>query len=373
MLRSAPPLRQNPGAFQTDQHLFAMYRTLASAQLLSRAAVRAQRGASSRPALRSLATHSGQHSQPRRSDTRPHAALSRALVLGTASSTALVSWGATARPLHADASSSSSSAVVSAVTETGGFDPIPKEKMAITLYQYAVCPFCNKVRAYFDYHNIPYNVVEVDPMGKKELVQFSKDYRKVPIAVINGNQVNGSGDIIAAVHRSILGSIDADKLAAADAASGSGDEDWIKWVDDHLIHLISPNIYKTPTESMQAFEYIADNAKFSAWQRFTIRYTGAAAMYMVGKKIAKRYNIVDARAEMYEAINKWTDAVEKRGGAFLGGTDKPGTADLAVYGVMRSIMTFDTFADIKKNCLAFEPWFERTRAAVGEPSIVDSL
>jgi microsomal prostaglandin-E synthase 2 len=215
--------------------------------------------------------------------------------------------------------------------------------------------------------------VEVDPMGKKELAQFSQDYRKVPIAVVNGTQVNGSSDIISWVERSILGSEKADAKAAVTASAGTGDDDWVAWVDDHLIHLISPNIYRTPSESMQAFEYIADNAKFSTWQRISIRYTGAAAMYMVGKKIAKRHDIREPRAAMYEAINKWTDAVEKRGGAFLSGPDKPGTADLAVYGVLRSIMTFDTFADIKNNCAAFEPWFERTRIAVGEPSVVEYL
>lgn len=40
------------------------------------------------------------------------------------------------------------------------------------------CPFCNKVRAVLDYHKLPYTVVEVNPMRKKEL-EFSKDYKKV--------------------------------------------------------------------------------------------------------------------------------------------------------------------------------------------------
>jgi glutaredoxin len=46
------------------------------------------------------------------------------------------------------------------------------------LYQYDPCPFCNKVRAVLDYHKLPYTVVEVNPMRKKELA-FSKDYKKV--------------------------------------------------------------------------------------------------------------------------------------------------------------------------------------------------
>jgi microsomal prostaglandin-E synthase 2 len=303
----------------------------------------------------------GSHAAPRADS------VNRALLLCT--STALVSWNALARPLHADAIVAAPAAFDAAEFRTGFVAPVKrvaKEEMRITLYQYEVCPFCNKVRAFLDYHKVPYRVVEVDPMSKAELGKFSRDYRKVPIAIVNDMQVNGSGAIIDAV------TVTMDALAEKPTASVQRDHEWSVWVDDHLIHLISPNIYGTMTESLQAFEYIVDNAKFSAWQRMSIRYSGSAAMYMVGKKIKKKYNIEKPREEMYEAINKWTDAVEAEGGRFLGG-DSPGTADLAVFGVLRAISKFDTFADIKKNCPAFEPWFLRTRDAVGEDSIVERL
>lgn len=301
--------------------------------------------------------------------TQPRAdGVNRALFLCT--STALVSWNTVARPLHADAAVAAPAMAVPVVDFDPVFSPplkrIPKEDMRVTLYQYEVCPFCNKVRAFLDYYKVPYRVVEVDPMGKRELAQFSKEYRKVPIAVVNGMQVNGSGAIIEAV------TVSMDELEEKPLASVKRDREWSEWVDDHLIHLISPNIYGTMTESFQAFEYIVDNAKFTTWQRMSIRYSGAAAMYMVGKKIKKKYNIEKPREEMYEAINKWTDAVDAHGGRFLGG-DAPGTADLAVFGVLRAIAKFDTFTDIKENCAAFEAWFDRTREAVGDESIVERL
>lgn len=317
----------------------------------------------------------------RRGPTAPHAARA-ALLLGT--STALLSGGlgAAARPLHADsavAAASTAATVGGSATDgqaakDAAFSPVfiapvgrvNREEMKVTLYQYEVCPFCNKVRAFLDYYGVPYRVVEVDPMGKKELAMFSADYRKVPIAIVNGMQVNGSGAIIDAV------TVSMDALAEKPAAHVARDREWTEWVDDHLIHLISPNIYGTMTESFQAFEYIVDNAKFSAWQRMSIRYSGAAAMYMVGKKIKKKYNIERPREEMYEAIDKWTAAVDAQGGLFLGG-DAPSTADLAVFGVLRAISKFDTFADIKKNCASFEAWFDRTREAVGEDAIVEHL
>ncbi|KAJ6352065.1 hypothetical protein OIU76_001309 [Salix suchowensis] len=58
----------------------------------------------------------------------------------------------------------------------------PVEKLMpkdVVLYQYEACPFCNKVKAFLDYYNIPYKVVEVNPISKKE-IKWS-DYKKVPI------------------------------------------------------------------------------------------------------------------------------------------------------------------------------------------------
>ena len=40
---------------------------------------------------------------------------------------------------------------------------------SICLYQYAICPFCNKVKALLDYSGLPYDVVEVNPLTKAEI------------------------------------------------------------------------------------------------------------------------------------------------------------------------------------------------------------
>lgn len=52
---------------------------------------------------------------------------------------------------------------------------------SLTLYQYRTCPFCCKTRAYLDYKKIPYKVVEVNPLFRKE-IKFS-EYKKVPFIV----------------------------------------------------------------------------------------------------------------------------------------------------------------------------------------------
>jgi len=55
--------------------------------------------------------------------------------------------------------------------------------LQLTLYQYKTCPFCSKVRAFLDYHGLPYEIVEVNPIMRKE-IKFSS-YRKVPILLAN--------------------------------------------------------------------------------------------------------------------------------------------------------------------------------------------
>lgn len=53
------------------------------------------------------------------------------------------------------------------------------DRLQLTLYQYKTCPFCSKVRAFLDFHALPYQVVEVNPVRRAE-IKFSS-YRKVPI------------------------------------------------------------------------------------------------------------------------------------------------------------------------------------------------
>uniref|UniRef100_A0A672Z3X5 Prostaglandin E synthase 2-like n=1 Tax=Sphaeramia orbicularis TaxID=375764 RepID=A0A672Z3X5_9TELE len=67
--------------------------------------------------------------------------------------------------------------------------------LKLVLYQYKTCPFCSKVRAFLDYHGLPYDIVEVNPVMRQELKWST--YRKVPILMVNGQvQLNDSSVII---------------------------------------------------------------------------------------------------------------------------------------------------------------------------------
>ena len=65
----------------------------------------------------------------------------------------------------------------------------------ITLYEYKICPFCNKVKAYLDFLELDYTSVEVNPLTKRE-INFQKEITKVPVATLSGVTIGESADII---------------------------------------------------------------------------------------------------------------------------------------------------------------------------------
>ncbi|XP_002993078.2 prostaglandin E synthase 2 [Selaginella moellendorffii] len=246
---------------------------------------------------------------------------------------------------------------VAAAKERPPTDRMPKE---VILYQYEACPFCNKVKAFLDYYDVPYRIVEVNPLGKKEIAW--SEYKKVPILMVDGEQMNDSTEIISTLD----GKLNPKRSPALTAAAKEEEEKWRKWVDGHLVHLLSPNIYRSTKEALQAFDYITREGNFTAWERATAKYAGAAAMYFISKRLKKRHNITDERAALYEAANTWVEALDNR--SFMGGS-KPNLADLAVFGVLRPIRNLDSGNDMIANS-KIGAWYSRMEQAVGNSARV---
>lgn len=232
---------------------------------------------------------------------------------------------------------------------------LPKD---VILYQYEACPFCNKVKAFLDYYEIPYKVVEVNPISKKE-IKWS-EYKKVPILMVDGEQLVDSSDIIDKLGQKILPD------RTVDSMTEDVDEEikWRRWVDNHLVHVLSPNIYRNTSEALESFDYITSNGNFGFTERITVKYAGAAAMYFVSKNLKKKYNITDERAALYEAAETWVNALNGRD--YLGGS-KPNLADLAVFGVLRPIRYLRSGKDMVEHTGIGE-WYTRMENAVGESS-----
>ncbi|KAI7838862.1 hypothetical protein COHA_007363 [Chlorella ohadii] len=277
---------------------------------------------------------------------------------------------------------------------------LPKE---IIVYQYDVCPFCCKVKAFLDYYKIPYRCVEVNPLTKAEL-KWS-EYKKVPVILIDGQQVNDSSAIISRLAAEIDagalsgGSSKGSKASSKDEgesggflaalfgsskpkqqqaggrapsalapASAAEEEKWRRWVDDWFVKVITVNIYRNMREAFQTFDYISERGNFGWASREAARVCGATLMWGISGKLKKKYGVEgDVREVLYESANDWVAALKGR--PFLGG-DKPDLADLAVFGVVRSVTGTDTFNDLMQNS-QIGSWYERMFTAVGDSSRIN--
>ncbi|ELT91950.1 hypothetical protein CAPTEDRAFT_228714 [Capitella teleta] len=290
------------------------------------------------------------------------------------------------------------------------FEPIRRIKsetdnsgLKLTLYQYQTCPFCCKVRAFLDYHGFSYDVVEVNSVWRTQL-KWTK-YPKVPVLVVdnvgeNGfTQVNDSSVIISCLETFLEDpSIPFDRIVSFYPpleSEGKGkkkvfeypnkyfvmygdkkikttpdqrkeERRWRLWVDEDLVHMLSPNIYRTPSEALAAFRYFSKVGEwekvFSATERTVVIYVGALAMFLVGKMLKNKYKLKDdVRESLYDDLNDWVKAVGSKR-KFMGG-DQPNLADLNVYGALSAIEGCEAFEDAKKNT-KIDKWFSRMKTQV---------
>jgi microsomal prostaglandin-E synthase 2 len=235
----------------------------------------------------------------------------------------------------------------------------------VVLYQYLTCPFCNKVRAYLDAVGVPYVVVEVEPLRKGELAWSA--YKKVPTAVVNGVQINGSDDIIDAVD-TLLAQGPRVPGAPTPARSGSAAEaKWRAWTDEVLVKHLTINLYRTLGESVDTFDYLT-RQNFSPLTAVPAKYFGAGAMYVVARKRRTQLGVAPGaeRETLASVLNEFADAVGE-GCPFLGGA-VPDLGDLAVFGAIRSVEDTGTGAAALASRIA--PWYSRMRTAVGPSAIM---
>ncbi|XP_058792265.1 prostaglandin E synthase 2 [Phymastichus coffea] len=272
--------------------------------------------------------------------------------------------------------------------------PVDSTGLKLTLFQYQTCPFCCKVRVLLDYYGISYDVVEVDPVLRRE-INWS-DYRKVPILlakVDKGYQPLNDSSMIVSVITSFLNdkSQKLDEIAKYYPVIAMHDEKevfkheivnkyflmyqnyipknrsmndiveerkWRKWADDVFVHTLSPNVYRTLGEAYQTFNWFSKvghwEEYFPAWERAIMINVGALAMWLISKRLKKKHQLKDdVRQSFYDEINLWLNEIKAKRGTFMGGAN-PDLSDLAVYGVLKSI----------EGCKAFNDALNHTKLSV---------
>ena len=230
--------------------------------------------------------------------------------------------------------------------------------MKPTLYQYAACPFCSKVAALLHYKGVDYETVEVHPLNKKEIA-FSPDYRAVPIYVDGrGNQVNDSTPILRHIDRQFP----LRPVFSPDPTLQIVEDRWLAWSEDYVQGLPTV-VYASLGSSLKSFNYITKVGRFSWTDKLMIKYSGAAVMTLVAKKIRKRRGIADPDAFLRGKVREWVDGLA--GKLFMGG-NRPNAADIAVYGISRVVAKLSA-GKIFSEDTAFSAWMDRMTRETAYP------
>lgn len=290
----------------------------------------------------------------------------------------------------------------------------------VTLFQYCSCPFCCKTRTFLDYFGIKYNIVEVDPVFRKKLGW--SPYKKVPTVLVHSDpndvthggkvyQINDSSVIISSLGSfllskrtltdsnasprniddlgNILVNYQAMEIDDGDGKKRSeipnryflmlGDIEnlelekrehnlaeerrWRDWTDSVLVHSLSPNIYRSIPEAFQAFRTFSTMGQwdqhFTSIERGAAIYLGSSVMWLIGKKLKRKYNLKDdVRESLYDNCRLWLKAVgpDRK---FMGG-ERPNLADLSVFGVLSSIEGCTAFNDLMANT-GIGPWYSAVK------------
>ncbi|MSR76622.1 MAG: hypothetical protein EXS63_00115 [Candidatus Omnitrophica bacterium] len=223
------------------------------------------------------------------------------------------------------------------------------------LYQYSACPFCSKVSTMLTAKKVDYDMVEVHPLKKNE-IEFSKDYQKVPIYIDSqGTQVNDSTMIM----RHIEMEFPETTLFEQSEEGKVREEKWLEWSEAYVQGLPAV-LYSNLFNAVDAFNYITRVGKFGWWERQTIKYSGALIMTLVAKKIAKRLQI-DPRDFLKQKVDEWGLGLE--GKSFLGG-NSPNAADVAVFGISRVVFGLKPAQAFQDNPL-FMNWLKRMSQTTG--------
>jgi len=352
-------------------------------------------------ALRRLGRHEGAALPP---PVTPPSAATSAAPSGAAVSTVAVAVAAVAAAASAAAAAGVYALPLRCEVAPGVGAPLPElvehlpfdlrrsKGVKVRLYQFESCPFCRKARSCLDFHRIPYEIVEVNPLTKAETKAIAPDYKKVPILRVtcpddsSGKskdfQLRDSKTIV----RSLFGGEDpgiskkvpppkptpsTSKMWSEQTEQGSVEEQWVAWTDGVLVQCIVLNVYRTLREAAETFEYLLTHPSFPWYAQRSAAMSGTVVMWGVAMRRKSKYDISDVRAALFEALEEYAGAVQAGGGKFLGGK-KPGSVDFNVFGILRSTESTQTERDIMEKCPAIVPWFTSMMEVVGPSCAINA-
>lgn len=228
--------------------------------------------------------------------------------------------------------------------------------MAITVYQFELCPFCHKVKAALDVKGIPYATVEVNPMTKAELPPLPEGApKKVPVIECDGEVVFDSTTImthIDGLYREGAALLPEDDEARARTIEVES------WVDEQFAMALPTVIYGTWGEALKAAQVTAKTSNFGFLHNVGVRAGGPLIMHQVAKRILKKNGRKDGHAWVEENLDRFEQ--------WLGDDDfvtgsSVSMGDVAMHGAMSCVREFPIFTKMMQRS-RLQAWFERVQA-----------
>ena len=228
--------------------------------------------------------------------------------------------------------------------------------MTTTLYKFALCPFCNKVRAGLQLKGIPFEEVEVSPRSKVELPPLPEGApKKVPVLEVGDTVLWDSTQILSQLDEAFPETV---RLIPTDEATRARADAMEQWVDEEFIQSLPPVLYGTWREANKASKIIAKHSHFGAGEGLAVKFGGPVIMHAVAKRILKRNGRTDAHAWVRENLDYFERELGERD--FVCG-DVLSVADVAMHGALTCISAFPIFENVQSRPRLYA-WFERVEA-----------
>lgn len=226
----------------------------------------------------------------------------------------------------------------------------------IKLYQFSLCPFCNKVKAGLDLKGISYHGIEVNPMTKKELPPLPDEApKKVPVLQANGDTVYDSTTILKYLDEKYPGKF---RFIPADEKARKKSEEIEQWVDDEFTYALPTVIYGTWAEAFRAAQVTARTSNFGFVQNIGVRAGGSIIMYAVSQRILKKRNKTDGHKWVMEEVDRFEGWLGDQ--KFVCG-DELSLGDVAMHGAVACVKDFPIFREMMKRP-KMSAWYNRVQA-----------
>ncbi len=224
---------------------------------------------------------------------------------------------------------------------------------SVTLYEFSLCPFCNKVRAGLELKGIPFESVEVSPRSKVELPPLpERTPKKVPVLQCGDDTVADSTTILNYLEEKFP---EGASFHPKDAELRKRSDEIEDWVDSQFIEALPTVIYGTWGEAIQAARLVASNSKLSGGQKFMVQLAGAIVMKQISKRILKRNDRDNAHAWVRDNTGQFASWLGDK--PFVLG-DEPCLADVAMQGAITCVKEFPIFDEIMHTQNVAD-WYER--------------